>query len=232
MKKIFGNLFILLLVSSMSLKAQEVNSILAAVKTKMSKVTQYEATGEMKTKVVFLKLPVATVKLYYKKPDKFKLKSEKGISFMPKGSVNFNLNTLFNDDEYTAIDAGSEKIDNIQTRVIKLLPIDDNSDWVLSTFYIDPANSLILKSKTTTKENGTYELKMKYGTYADFGLPDEISFLFNTKDYKLPKGVTFDFDDRSGQPASSKNNQPKKGEVNIKLSKYQINKSIPESIFK
>ena len=28
-----------------------------------------------------------------------------------------------------------------------------------------------------------------------YGLPDKVIFSFNTKDYKLPKGVTFDYDD-------------------------------------
>ncbi len=27
------------------------------------------------------------------------------------------------------------------------------------------------------------------------GLPDQIIFSFNTQDFKLPKGVTFDYDD-------------------------------------
>jgi hypothetical protein len=76
-----------------------------------------------------------------------------------------------------------------------LLPKDENSDVVLSTLYIDEAQSLIKKSKTTTKDNGTYELEMIYGKYSDYGLADKVIFSFNTKDYKLPKGVTFDYDD-------------------------------------
>ena len=117
-------------------------------------------------------------------------------------------------------------------KVIKLLPDDDSGDLVLTTLYIDPVNYLILKSRTTTKENGTYELQMTYGNYAKYGLPDKILFSFNTKDYKLPKGITFDFDDGSTQKSATKTNVPKKGEIEIVISKYQINKGISNDIFK
>lgn len=212
--------------------AQETNELLAAVKLKMSKVIDYEANATMKTKVLFLKLPIAAVKLYYKSPSKFKLKSEKGISFVPKGAMSLNVNSFFNESNFTIIDAGVDKINKVAVRVLKLLPNEDNSDLVLSTLYIDPASLLILKSRTTTKENGTYELKMKYGQYASFGLPDEILFVFNTKEYKLPKGITFDFNNQSEPKPNAKSGNPQKGEVKIIISKYQINKNISENIFK
>jgi len=63
-------------------------------------------------------------------------------------------------------------------------------------------------------------------------LPDKILFSFNTKDYKLPKGITFDFDDGSPKASSAKPNVPKKGEIEIAISKYQINKGISNDIFK
>ena len=38
-------------------------------------------------------------------------------------------------------------------------------------------------------------MEMFYNTYANLGLPDKMIFSFNVKDYKMPKGVTLDFDD-------------------------------------
>jgi len=202
-------------------------------RTKIEKVKDYEATGKMKTNVTFLKIPIATIKLYFKNPNKFKLISEKGLSFVPKGSMSINLNNIFTDNNFTIIDAGFDKIDNANVRVAKLLPNDENSDLVLTTLYIDPVNFLILKSKTTTKENGTYELKMRYKKYSIYGLPDEILFSFNAKDYKLPKGITFDFDDgTSNKQTAYKKEKAKKGVVEILISKYIINKGLNDNIFK
>ncbi len=36
----------------------------------------------------------------------------------------------------------------VKTRVIKLLPTDDNADVVLSTLYIDETKLVVLKAKT------------------------------------------------------------------------------------
>ena len=231
MKRIVSLVFILIAFCQITV-AQDINVLVSNARKKLDKVSDYEATGKMKTNVAFLKIPVANIKLYFKKPGKLKLKSEKGVSFVPKGAMSINLNNLFSGNDFTIIDAGTDKVDNINVRVAKLLPNDDNNDMVLTTLYIDPTNSLIVKSKTTTKENGTYELKMKYSLYAEYGLPDKILFSFNTKDYKLPKGITFDFDDGTSNKATTKTEKPKKGEAEILLTKYIINKGISDDVFK
>jgi len=222
---------VLILFSVFFANAQEINELVAAAKAKIEKVNNYEASGRMKTNVAFLKVPVANVKVYFKKPNKLKVKSEKGISFIPKGAVSINMSNILAENNYTIIDAGTEKIGSTTVRVAKLLPNDDNSDVVLSTVYIDPATSLIRKSKTTTKENGTFELEMSYGKFSDFGLPDKIIFSFNTKDYKLPKGVTFDFDDGVAPPKQQEIKN-KKGRAEITFNNYIINKGVPDEIFK
>ncbi|MBC7866929.1 MAG: hypothetical protein H7X88_05285 [Gloeobacteraceae cyanobacterium ES-bin-316] len=210
--------------------AQDINSVVLKARQKIDKVNDYEASGRMKTNVTFLKVPIATVKIYFKKPNKLKVKSEKGISFIPKGAVSINLNNILGTNDYTIIDAGKEMMGATAVRVARLLPNDDNSDVVLSTIYIDEASNLIRKAKTTTKENGTYELEMTYGKYAAYGLPDKIIFSFNTKDYKLPKGVTFDFDDGTNNAQVDKA-KAKKGRAEITFSNYIINKGLPESVF-
>ena len=174
-------------------KTQTAEEVINNVKAKLEKVNDYEASGKMKTNVIFIKAPIANVKVYYKKPNKLRINNENGISFIPKGSVNINLNNIFiNTTGFDIIDVGKEAGSNL--RIIKLLPKDDNAEVVLSTLYIDEVLSLIKKAKTTTKENGTYELEMTYGKYAAYGLADKVNFSFNTKDYKLPKGITFDYD--------------------------------------
>ena len=211
-------------------KTQTAEEVINNVKAKLEKVNDYEASGKMKTNVIFIKAPIANVKVYYKKPNKLRINNENGISFIPKGSVNINLNNIFiNTTGFDIIDVGKEAGSNL--RIIKLLPKDDNAEVVLSTLYIDEVLSLIKKAKTTTKENGTYELEMTYGKYAAYGLADKVNFSFNTKDYKLPKGITFDYDDGSkkNEPADKMKN--KKGKVEIVYSGYSINKGVPDSVF-
>ncbi|MDZ4794970.1 MAG: hypothetical protein SGI83_11880 [Bacteroidota bacterium] len=224
-------LVVLLLSMVLLVNAQTPDDVIKNVKAKLDKVNDYQAKGKMKTNVIFIKAPVANVKVYYKKPNKLRINNESGISFIPKGSVNINLGNIFvNTNGFDIIDMGIEAKTNL--RIIKLLPRDENSDVVLSTLYIDESQSLIKKATTTTKENGTYELHMTYGKYADYGLADKVIFSFNIKDYKLPKGITFDYDDGSKKKESPDKLKDKKGKVEITYSDYSINKGVPDSIFK
>ena len=194
--------------------AQTAEEAISKVKARLDKVNDYEAKGKMKTNVVFIKAPIATVKVYYKKPNKLRINNESGISFIPKGSVNINLGNIFvSNVGFDIIDMGKENKTNL--RIIKLLPKEENSEVVLSTLYIDETQSLIKKAKTTTKENGTYELEMSYGKYAEYGLADKVIFTFNTKDYKLPKGITFDYDDGGKKEQNAVKGKDKKGRVEI-----------------
>jgi outer membrane lipoprotein-sorting protein len=223
--------FCLLLIACCQLPVfaqQDVNVLLQKVKARIEKVNDYEAVGKMKTNVAFLKVPIATIKMYFKKPNKLKIKNEKGISFVPKGAISINLNNILSGNKYSVIDVGEDKIGSTKVRIVKLLPDDDNADVILSTLYIDEANLVIKKAKTTTKDNGTYELEMTYGKYTEYGLPDKVIFSFNTKDYKLPKGVTFDFDDGAVKKPVEKN---KKGKAEIALSSYIINKGVADTVF-
>lgn len=219
-----------LLTTCVFLKAQDVNELLKQVRSKVEKVNDYIASGKMKTNVIFMKVPVASIKVFFKKPNKLKIKNESGISLIPKGSISISLNNVLAEMGYSILDAGAAKIGSTDVRVIKLLPEDENNEVVLSTLYIDPVKQLVLKSKTTTKDNGTYELEMSYGKYADYALPDKVIFSFNTKEYKLPKGVTFDYDD--GTDKKQPGNKPKKGKVELAYSSYTINKGLDDSAFK
>jgi hypothetical protein len=226
-------LVFILFVSVAAVQAQDVNALLAKVKFNIDRVNDYEATARMITNVTFLKVPDADVKVYFKKPNQLKIKNEKGISFVPKGAVSINLNNILSGGKYTAIDAGTDKIGSTTVRIVKLLPEDDNADVVLSTVYIDEAALVIRRAKTTTRANGSYQLEMSYGKYSGYGLPDKIVFTFDTKDYKLPKGVTFDFDDGTQNNRSAADKaKSRNGKAEITFSSYIVNKGVAEEVFK
>lgn len=221
----------MLLFSSFEAQAQTSNPLLERARAKLEKVNNYDADAILVTDIPFLKVPRASVKVYFKKPDKIKIRNEKGISFVPKGAVTINLNSLLSGGNMTVLDGGTTLIDGKQTRILKLLPEDDKGDVILSTVYIDEANAVIVKARTTTKDNGTYDLIMKYGKYTPYGLPDEVTFTFNTKDYKMPKGVTFDYDDASKTNKTGKT-QPQEGKIILTYSSYKINAGVSDDMFK
>ena len=65
--------------------SQDMTALVMKVKAKLDQVNDYEADGRMKTDVAFIKAPIGKVKVFYKKPNKFRLKKDGGISLLPKG---------------------------------------------------------------------------------------------------------------------------------------------------
>lgn len=209
-------------------KAQSAEDIIAKVKGKLISVKSYEAKGQLKTDVAFLKIPISAVKINYQFPDKFSIKKDGGISVLPKGGIQINMNSIITEAN-TALDAGRITWKGSDLAVFKLLPLAENSDVVLTTLYVDDKQMVIRKAITTTKENGTYEMEMDYGKYVQWGLPDKAVMIFNTKDYKLPKGVTFEYDAGIAQKPKDPKQLSKKGKIEIVYSSYEINKAIGKS---
>ena len=120
--------------------AQDVAALVQKVKAKLDVVKDYVADGTMKTDVSFIKAPVGQVKIYYKKPNQFKLKRDGGISILPKGGVTVNMSSIVSTNDFVVIPAGDEMLNGIKTKKVKLLPRNDNNDVVITTMYIDEAN--------------------------------------------------------------------------------------------
>ena len=230
MKKIIA-VCVLVLFSITYLQAQDMTALVNKVKAKIDLVNDYTADGKLKTDIAFIKAPLSKMKVYFKKPDKFRLKKDGGISVLPKGGVSVNMNSLVLVNNFVALAAGDAVVDGVNTKVVKLLPLNENSEVVLSTLYIDEVNLLVKKSVTTTRESGTYEITLSYGNYANYALPDKVVFSFNTKDYKLPKGLTLEFDE-GDKPTELEKLKNKKGKVEIIYSSYIINKGVDDNMFK
>lgn len=224
-------IFLMLFACLLPGHAQDVKTLLNKVRARIDRVNDYVAEGQMKTDVVFIKAPLGKVKVYFKKPNRFKLKKDGGISVLPKGGVSVNMSTIVNATDVTAISAGETTISGSKLKVIKLLPLIDDSDIVLSTLYIDADKHLVRKAVTTTKENGTYEVELTYGQYAEYGLPDKVVFSFNTKEYKIPKGITLEFED-GDNPTDREKLKNKKGRVELTYSRYSINQGLSDTFFK
>jgi len=230
MKKI--RLLVLSCMLVVGIQAQDMTPLVQKVRAKIEQVKDYVAVGTMKTDVSFIKAPIGKVKVYFKKPDLFSIKKEGGISLLPKGGVSINMSSLMATTSYVALSAGEAVVDGIKTRVVKLLPMNENSEVILTTLYIQEATLLVLKAVTSTRENGTYEMTMQYGAYQLYGLPDKVIFSFNTKDYKLPKGITLEFEEDTKPLTEAEKIKNRKGRVEINYSAYTINQGLADAVFK
>jgi len=230
-KKSFGILVAVLICCGLSSVAQEADALVKRVVDKLNTVSDYEARGKLKTDIPFIKLPESDVVVYYKRPDKYRIKKQEGISVVPKGGISFNVNALLSGNSYSVVGSGTGTVDGKPVQIIKLLPVSDTSDIILSTLYVDVQEALIRRATTTTRNNGTYDMLFDYGKFARWGLPDKVIFSFSTKDFKLPKGVTLEYEtDTKPPPAQQQKSQ--QGKLEISYSEYTINKGVSDAVFR
>lgn len=226
----------LLLLCSISAGAQQTDAeaLFYRLRDKVVSVKDYTARVKMKIDISFMRVPQLNGTLYFKSPDKLRLERHGGISIMPRKSVNLTLNNLIPSGGATVIDAGADVVAGRPVRVLKVVPNNDQTDIVLTKMWVDEERLLPLRTETTTRDNGTVKMELEYGRYTDLALPDKVTFLLDVKEYKMPKGVTMDYDDGSEATELKKTNdqkKSKKGKIQITYLDYKINTGLSDAVF-
>ena len=70
-------------------QAKDPDTLVAMVKNEFDKIEDYEVDVVIKIDINFLKVPESKAKIFFKKPDKVRLKSE-GFALLPKEGLNFS----------------------------------------------------------------------------------------------------------------------------------------------
>ncbi len=207
-------------------------ALFSTIRQKLTLVNDYVADVRMKVDVSFMRVPLLAGKLYFKAPDKLKLERNGGISIMPKKSISMTLGNLIPSGNAAVIDAGTDVINGQKVRIIQVVP-QGETDIVLTKVWVDVARGLALRTETTTRENGTVRMDLEFNKYASLALPDRVVFVLDIKDYKLPKGVTMDYDDGTHEMmAKAKKLRMKKGRIEIRYLSYAVNKGLSDIFFK
>lgn len=202
------------------------------LRSRLDGIDDYVADVQVRIDVSFMKVPPLNGKLYFKAPDKMKLERGKGISILPKKNTTFTLNSMFPPGAATVIDAGTGMVDGKKVRIIKVIPQSDATDIILTKIWVDEARNLALKTESTTRDNGTVAMDLEYGKHINKGLPDKVVVHLDVKEYKLPKGVTMDYDTGPTSASTTKaDTKNKKGVIEIRYLDYKINTGLKDSFF-
>ncbi len=231
MKKIL--IFIILFSAVMFGQKNDPDEILKKVKTEFEGVHDYVVDVNVKVDVDFIKVPPSNATIYFKQPDKVHIKSDK-FAMLPKEGLNFTPMS-FLQKKHTAIFEGEEKYKEVETYVVKIIPLGNDNDIILSTFWIDKSNYIIRKVESATKINGSFTVEMDYANIENkYHLPSKMMFSFNIDKPDIPGSISGDTDP-DDQPKKNKhggkNSFRTSGKVTISYSNYKVNKGIPDSVF-
>jgi len=223
---------LLLIIAQHALAADDAARLFYALRTKVLSVKDYTADVKMKIDVNYMHIPQLRGTLYFKNPDKMRLERHGGLSILPKKNINLTLSNLIPTGQVTVIDVGYDTKGGKKVRVIKVIPEDDLSNIVLTKIFIDEANMLAMRTETTTRNDGTVLMDLEYGRYISYALPDKVTIFMDLKDYKLPKGVTMDYNDTPTPPADKqKKAKAQKGTIQINYVKYTVNTGLKDDVF-
>jgi outer membrane lipoprotein-sorting protein len=206
------------------------DEIINGVITNFNKVNDYQVDVNIKVDVEFIKVPETKAKIYFKQPDKVHLKAE-GFAMLPKNGMEFSPSSLIKKD-YTAIYEQDVDLKGYKTSIVKVIPLGDQGEVILSTLWIDQKKQVIRKVESTTKTNGTFTIDFTFDDRIKYPLPSKIIFSFNMDKMNLPSTIT-------GEPNNEKPDKKNKnmgstttkGQVIVDYSNYVVNKGVPDSIF-
>ncbi len=207
-------LFILLFGFSTSLITAQSNDAkkrMLNMVEKLEKVPPYTCDVNINIDVKFIRIKERVGKMIYRSPDDIDYKI-KGFAFLPKKEMGTTSTSLFKED-FIAIDMGNENEDQI----IKVIPMDINSEIVTGQFWIDSAD-LVQKMILITKEKGSYTAEMSYND-TPFDLPSKISMSFDVKNQKMPALLTGDLE---GYTEEMDEDEVSKGTITITYSNHQF----------
>lgn len=205
------------------------DEILKDVTTNFNKVNDYVVDVDIKVDVEFIKVPETKAKIYFKQPDKVHLEAE-GFAMLPKNGMEFSPSSLLKKD-YTAIYEKDVELNGYKTSIVKVIPLGNQGDVILSTLWIDQSKKLIRKVESTTKLNGTFIIDFFYEDNLKYPLPSQIVFSFNLDKMNIPATISGETDTNNSKKKKRNTDSTTKGNVIVKYSNYVVNKGISDSIF-
>lgn len=222
-------LFLLFMTNLVFTQSKDPDKILENVVDNFSKVQDYRVDVNIKIDVEFIKVPETKAKIFFKQPDKIHLESD-GFAMLPKNGMEFSPTALIT-KEHTAIYEKDVILNGVNTSLIKVIPLGDQGDVILSTLWVDQVMNVIRKVESTTKTNGTFTIDFSYAKDLKYPLPSEIIFSFNVDKMNIPATISGETAPENPKKKKGRSDGVTKGKVIVKYNNYEVNKGIADSIF-
>lgn len=210
-------------------QSKDPNEIINAVITNFNKVDDYKVDVNIKVDVEFIKVPETKAKIYFKQPDKVHLEAD-GFAMLPKNGMEFSPSSLLKKD-YTAIYEQDVELNGFKTSIVKVIPLGDQGEVILSTYWIDQKKQIIRKVESTTKTNGTFTIDFTYDDKIKYPLPSKIIFSFNMDKMNIPATISGETNNEKPDKKNKNSDTRTKGKVIVNYSNYLVNKGVQDSVF-
>lgn len=221
--------FLFILIQFGYSQSKDPNEIINAVIKNFNKVNDYQVDVNIKVDVEFIKVPETKAKIYFKQPDKVHLEAE-GFAMLPKNGMEFSPSSFIKKD-YTAVYEKDVDLNGFKTSIIKVIPLGNEGEVILSTLWIDQKKQVIRKVESTTKTNGTFTIDFSFDEKIKFPLPSKIIFSFNMDKMNIPATISGETSTEKPDKKNKSSDSRTRGKVIVNYLNYLVNKGVPDSIF-
>ena len=219
--------------------------IILKTNEKFNKINDYEVDMTIRVKIPAFRMPKKRYKVYYKNPNKVKVKA-KGFGILPKTGLFTSPNDNF--DNLTNIKITDYKDEeNINDVIIKgdlivdSLKVEMPNEYTRLTFNpivevkIDTLNWVIKNVTTKLDTLKLFQINNYYNTFEEnYYMPEKSIVKYFVKDKNLFNWINKDAGSIIGNAEAAlanKNNSIVEGKITIEYKKYKINKGLKDKLF-
>ena len=209
---------------------------------KFNEVNDYQVEMIIRVKVPAFRMPKKKYKVFYKKPNKIKIKS-KGFGILPKTGLFTSPNDNFDNLKNITMIYDQDISNHVILKgdlIVDSLKFDMPNEYSRITFdpivevKIDTINWVIKNVTTKLDTLKLFQINNNYDIYNDkYYLPKESVVKYFIKDKKLFNWINKDASNVIGQgkELANRNDSIVEGTITVEYNNYKINKGIKDKIF-
>jgi len=224
-------IIILTLLSVHNLKSQtDPRAILDKVQAQYDAIEDYQVSVHLNVDIKNFRMPNKTMRVYFKKPDKVKIKTS-GFAIVPRFGLMPTPATFLNDSvqlEYVR----SFRENAIAYHVISVQPKKEIKTSPAIYLRVNAQRWTIDRVQLEYQQIGTTEMDIVYQNMAGFWLPETTKILFDLK-HSIPPVERPNIDRPFGgmEQYAGNDTQPVRGYVTITFTNFFINKGLKDAVF-
>jgi len=249
--KLFISFYLLVLSTICGGSTPDIDQIRDNIINQFSQIEDYQVDIKISVKMTGFRMPKKKIKLYYKSPDKLKVKT-KGFAILPKTGADGNPNEfldMFTDiTEIKLISHDNKSLYEITGNVNRdslKIPISTEKDEIPNIsmkVFVDADHWVMTKAAVYLESENIFTIETSYIEVSQIMVPEKTVFKIGIKgisrwstqnpfDYGGPGSDRQDFENIAKNAGYDKDKDEFVGEMVMKFSKYKINKGLDDSLF-
>ncbi|MBN2600978.1 MAG: hypothetical protein JXR87_03180 [Candidatus Marinimicrobia bacterium] len=205
----------------------DTNSILEKVQSRLDSVSDYSAMVKVVVDIPNLRMPAKELQIFYKRPDKFKVKTA-GFAIIPKIGFIPSQTDLLSRNSTVELRSTPDQNES-KSYVLDLHPADSLVNMVM-TIWVNAKRWTIDKVLINAPDMGESVIIIQYVDVSGVWLPEATTVYLNMLQ-SIPEMRRPSIEKPAGFSNNSSRNEPMSGTISIRFKDYQLNRGLEDKLF-